>query len=119
MTVLSLAGELCTYLQAQSLPTTLNYSGGGTVNLFGLPEAGSHLDADLQDLYLRGVRIVPSYATTEQDIAEVHRLVTSGKLELADLVTHRIPLARLDEAFRLAGHPDEAVKVVVTGPAPA
>jgi L-iditol 2-dehydrogenase len=90
---------------------------GGTVNLFGLPEAGSRLDADLQDLYLRGVRLIPSYATTEPDIAEVHRLVTSGTLRLADLVTHRIPLADIAEAFRLATRPDEAVKVVVTGPA--
>ena len=34
MTALSLAGELCTYLQRQTLPTALNYSGAGTVNLF-------------------------------------------------------------------------------------
>ena len=90
---------------------------GGTVNLFGLPEAGSRLDADLQDLYLRGVRVIPSYATTEPDIAEVHRLVVEGKLSIGDLVTHRIPLARIEEAFRLAGRPEEAVKVIVTGAA--
>ena len=90
---------------------------GGTVNLFGLPESGGRLDVDLQDLYLRGVRLIPSYATTEPDIAEVHRLVTSGQLALRDLVTHRIPLDHLAEAFRLAGRPEEAVKVVVTGPA--
>ncbi|HLM90705.1 MAG TPA: alcohol dehydrogenase catalytic domain-containing protein [Thermoplasmata archaeon] len=90
---------------------------GGTVNLFGLPEAGSRLDADLQDLYLRGVRLVPSYATTEPDIAEVHRLLVDGELRVADLVTHRLPLDQLHEAFRLAGRPTEAVKVVVTGPA--
>jgi L-iditol 2-dehydrogenase len=92
---------------------------GGTVNLFGLPESGSRLDADLQDLYLRGVRIVPTYATTEPDVAEVHRLVAHGKLAIADLVTHRVPLARIEEAFRLAGRPDEAVKVTVTGAASA
>ena len=90
---------------------------GGTVNLFGLPEAGSRLDADLQDLYLRGVRLIPSYATTEPDIAEVHRLAVAGTVTLADLVTDRIPLERVDEAFRRAGRPDESVKVVVTGPA--
>jgi L-iditol 2-dehydrogenase len=90
---------------------------GGTVNLFGLPEAGSRLDADLQDLYLRGVRVIPSYATTEPDIAEVHRLVVEGKLSIGDLVTHRIPLARIEEAFRLAGRPEESVKVTVTGAA--
>jgi len=89
----------------------------GTVNLFGLPESGSRLDADLQDLYLRGVRLIPSYATTEPDIAEVHSLVRARELHLADLVTHRIPLERVDEAFRLAGRPEESVKVVVTGPA--
>ncbi len=33
-TPLSLGGEICTYLQGRTLPTTLNYSGGGTVNLF-------------------------------------------------------------------------------------
>jgi L-iditol 2-dehydrogenase len=90
---------------------------GGTVNLFGLPEAGSRLDADLQDLYLRGVRVVPSYATTEPEIAEVHRLVVSGALSISDLVTHRVPLERIADAFRLAGRPEEAVKVTVTGPA--
>ncbi len=89
---------------------------GGTVNLFGLPTAESRLDADLQSLYLRGVRLVPSYATTEPDIAEVHRRIATGSLRLSDLVTHRIPLDRFEEAFSLAGRPDSAVKVVVTGP---
>ena len=89
---------------------------GGTVNLFGLPEAGSRLDADLQDLYLRGVRLIPSYATTEPDVLEVHRLTVAGTLPLSDLVTHRIPLAQIGEAFRLAQRPADSVKVVVTGP---
>jgi L-iditol 2-dehydrogenase len=90
---------------------------GGTVNLFGLPEAGSRLDADLQDLYLRGVRIIPSYATIESDIAEVHRLVASHQLDLSDLVSHHYPIAEIREAFRMAARPDEALKVVMTGPA--
>lgn len=90
---------------------------GGTVNLFGLPEAGSRLDADLQELYLRGVRIVPSYATTEAAIREVHRRLVEGKLVLGDLVSHRFPLAEIEEAFRLAARPEEALKVIVTGPA--
>jgi len=90
---------------------------GGTVNLFGLPEAGSRLDADLQGLYLRGVRLVPTYATTEPDIAEVHRLVLTERLRIHDLVSHHIPLESIGEAFRLAGRPEESVKVAVTGPA--
>ena len=90
---------------------------GGTVNLFGLPEAGSRLDADLQQLYLRGIRLVPSYATTESDVRAVHDLLVQGRLGVRDLVSHDRPLAELAEAFRLAARPEEAVKVVVTCPA--
>jgi L-iditol 2-dehydrogenase len=90
---------------------------GGTLNLFGVPEAGSRLEADLQELYLRGVRVLPTYATTERDTAEIHGWLAEGRLRLRDLVTHRIPLDRVEDAFRLAARPEEAVKVVVTGPA--
>jgi len=90
---------------------------GGTVNLFGLPEPESRLDVDLQSLYLRGIRILPSYATTEPDIAEVHHLVVTGRLRLDDLVSHRLPLEQVADAFALAARPADSVKVVVTGPA--
>ena len=90
---------------------------GGAVNLFGLPEAGSHLEEDLQQLYLRGIRIIPTYATTERDVAEVHALLAAKRLEVRDLVTHRFPLEKLPEAFQLAAQPDKALKVIVTGPA--
>jgi len=90
---------------------------GGTLNLFGLPAPGSRLDVDLQQLYLRGVRVVPTYATTEPDVEEVHRLLVEERLRIDDLVTHRLPLASIRDAFDVAGRPAESVKVVVTGPA--
>ncbi len=90
---------------------------GGTVNLFGLPEATDRLDTPLQQLYLRGVRIIPSYATTEADIRTIHSWVADGTLSLGDLVSHRLPLERVADAFALAARPAESLRVVVTGPA--
>lgn len=90
---------------------------GGTFNLFGLPEAGSRLDVDLQQLYLHGVKVVPTYATTEADIADVHRMAAGGSLELGDLVTDRFPVVEIGAAFQRAARPDVALKVAVTGPA--
>ena len=87
------------------------------MNLFGLPEAGSHLEEDLQQVYLRGLRIIPTYATTERDIAEVHSLLAAKRIEVRDLVTHRFPIEKLPDAFQLAAQPDKALKVVATGPA--
>lgn len=90
---------------------------GGSLNLFGLPEAGSRLGIDLQELYLRGVRVIPTYATTEPDIAEVHALLVARRLSLQGLVTHHLPLDDLAAAFRVAAEPENALKVAVTGPA--
>ncbi len=101
---------------AVTLATTIARR-GGTVNLFGVPPTGSRLDADLQEIYLRGIRLVPSYATTEADIAAVQQLVVDGRLALDDLVSHHIPLGEIEEAFRLAQRPQDSLKVVVTGPA--
>ncbi|MCI4351441.1 MAG: alcohol dehydrogenase catalytic domain-containing protein [Thermoplasmata archaeon] len=90
---------------------------GGTLNLFGLPEPTSRLDIDLQEMYLSGVRVVPTYATTEADVATVQRLALAGTLDLSDIVTHRRPVAELGEAFDLARDAETSLKVLVTGPA--
>jgi threonine dehydrogenase-like Zn-dependent dehydrogenase len=43
------------------------------------------------------------------------RLVTSGRVSLDGLVTHRFPLATIDEAFRTAiDKPEGFVKATVT-----
>ena len=89
----------------------------GTVNLFGVPATGSRLDYDLLQLFLRGIRIVPTYATTEPDIREVHAQVAARRLRLADLVSDRFPLSDIASAFARARDAESSVKVVVTGPA--
>jgi len=90
---------------------------GGTLNLFGLPDAGTRLDVDLQALYLRGTRVVPTYATTERDLTDVQSLLVQRRLDLDGLVTQTFPLARIADAFAMAARPDDAIKVAVTGPA--
>ncbi len=90
---------------------------GGSLNLMGLPAPGSRLDYDLQQLYLRGVQVIPTYATTEPDVREVHRLLVDRRLDLDGIVTHRLPLGRLADAFAVAGRPEESEKVLVTGDA--
>lgn len=87
---------------------------GGTVNLFGLPEKGSRLDYDLQQLYLRGLHLVPTYATTERGTTEALKLISMGRVKVRDLATHTFPLDRALEAFDQATRTEEAIKVVIT-----
>ncbi|EQD28616.1 Alcohol dehydrogenase, zinc-binding domain protein, partial [mine drainage metagenome] len=89
---------------------------GGTVNLFGVPEPESRLEEPLQSLYLRGIRIIPAYATTDPEIRAVQEMVVSGRVSLDGLVSDRFPLAEIAAAFGRAARPSESLRVVVTGP---
>jgi len=89
---------------------------GGTVNLFGVPVPESRLEEPLQSLYLRGVRIIPAYATTDPEIRAVQEMVAAGRLRLDGLVSDRFPLAEIGSAFDRAARPSESLRVVVTGP---
>jgi L-iditol 2-dehydrogenase len=87
---------------------------GGTVNIFGLPEKGSHLETDLQDLYMKGVRLIPTYAATEKGTNDALRLISNGRVVARDLITHRFPIEKIVKAFDQATTTEGTVKVVVT-----
>ena len=51
------------------------------------------------------------------DCAETLHLIASGQLDTTPLITHRFPLDRIDEAYRLfESHADGVIKVALTPP---
>lgn len=55
-----------------------------------------------------------SYSASADLQKESARLVFSGRLPISRLISHRIPLARIKEAFDLATHPtSESLKIIV------
>ncbi|MCU1257679.1 MAG: Alcohol dehydrogenase GroES domain protein [Bryobacterales bacterium] len=55
-----------------------------------------------------------SYSASVDLQKESARLVFGGRLPISKLISHRVPLARIKEAFDLATHPtDESLKIIV------
>lgn len=75
---------------------------GGTVLLFGAPKKGAEGTIDISKYFLNGTRLVSSYAATEVETKEALRLLSDGVLRVSDLITHRFPLEKSDEAFAVA-----------------
>lgn len=72
-------------------------------------------DHDLPNLrfvMLRELTVLGALAY-EDEFSDVIDLLGSGKVDLLPLVTHRLPLGDIAEAFRVQMDPDEAVKVLV------
>jgi L-iditol 2-dehydrogenase len=87
---------------------------GGTVALVGIPEGASQIP-EAARLVTREVSLVASNAATDTETARAMALLDEGTVEVADLITHRVPLRDLAEAVPLAARA-ETMKVVVVSP---
>ena len=85
---------------------------GGTVHYFA-GGGGVMLPLPLERLYHRELTITATYSSSPRDLAEAFSLVTRGEVDVSRLITHRLPLARLDEAVELM-RKHQALKVFVT-----
>lgn len=87
---------------------------GGTVLAFTMASPDERLALSLHDLYFDEVEIVPSYSAGPEDMRQALALLASRRVEVADLVTHRFPIASAREAFARAANPEGSLKVLLT-----
>lgn len=86
---------------------------GGSILLFGAPKKGAEATVDIAQLFLNGTKLVTSYASTEAETAEALELIASGRVVVSDMITHRFPLSRTEEAFAVAEQ-QMCMKAIVT-----
>ena len=84
----------------------------GVVQLFAPTAPGQIVGLDLGAIFFREVTIQSTYSAGPFDTRDALELIASGRVDAEALVSHRLPLARVEEAFALA-RSGEAVKVVV------
>ncbi len=85
---------------------------GGAVVLFAHANAGERAGFDLNAFFKSERRLLGTYSSSLADLREAYRLLVTGRLDPAPLVTHRLPLSRFEEAMDLARE-RRAVKVLL------
>lgn len=98
---------------AAAIAGALHLAGpAGVVQLFAPPRPGTPVPLDLGAVFFREVAIQHTYSAGPLDTRDALALLASGAIDPAAIVSHRVPLAEVGEAFRLA-RSGEALKVVV------
>ncbi|MCX7069906.1 MAG: alcohol dehydrogenase [Gammaproteobacteria bacterium] len=87
---------------------------GGTVAAIGV-FCDSTFNLDLANVFLRNISLhMNGFASVQPFMAEALRLIESGVVEPDGYFTHRFPLARIDEAFRVFHEKqDGAMKMLI------
>jgi len=86
---------------------------GATFIVFAVPAPGENHPMPLNELWRREVTIRTAYGAAPGDLQTALDLIGTGRVRVDDLITHRLPLDRIAEGFRLVAEAAESVKVVI------
>jgi L-iditol 2-dehydrogenase len=87
---------------------------GGRVLLFTPAKPGEQLTIDPNDLYFRDINIITSYSCGPTDTADALEIIEEEIVRAEKLITHRFPIEKTAEAFRLTAEAKDSLKVIIT-----
>ncbi|MFW9878819.1 MAG: alcohol dehydrogenase, partial [Candidatus Thorarchaeota archaeon] len=59
------------------------------------------------------ITIMTSYGAAPQDLDEAYNWILSKRINVVDLITHRFPLSKAKEAFKVVCEAGESIKVIL------
>lgn len=86
---------------------------GGTLLFFAPTAAGVEVPIPLFEFWRDEISIVTSYAASGDDLRESLELIRARSVRVADMVTHRLPLAQAGLGFQLTASGQQSIKVII------
>ena len=87
---------------------------GGTVLFFAAAEKDLALPGSINDIFWRSeVTLTSSYAATPEEHLLALELIRSRKINAGRMITHRFPLERAVEGFKLVAGSGDSLKVII------
>jgi L-iditol 2-dehydrogenase len=83
----------------------------GIILFFAIPS--EDICIPIPDFWRNELTVTSSYGAAPVDLEEAIELMQSGKINVADMITHKFPLEDIQQAFKVAANADESLKVVV------
>lgn len=86
----------------------------GTVLFFAPTDKDKTVPLSVNNLFWRSERkLVSSYAGSPQDHRQALELISSKKVQVKEMITHRLPLEKIGEGFKLVSEANNSIKVVI------
>ena len=86
---------------------------GGTILYFAVPKPGVTLPVPINDFWRNEITVLTSYGAGPADLEESLKVLAKGKLDVGGMITHRLPLDRIGEGFKLVAEADKSLKVII------
>ncbi len=86
---------------------------GGTILFFAVPEPGKDVMIPIVEYWKNEIKMATSYGAAPGDLEESLKLISEGKVKVRDMITHLLPLSRIQEGFDLVTKAKDSLKVII------
>jgi len=86
---------------------------GGTILWFAMTPPGVEVPIPFFDLWNKQVKTYSTYAGAGKDIVEAIELLKAKKIDVNDMITHKLPMSKTAEGFKLVADAKDSMKVII------
>ena len=105
---------VCTGAPPALLQALQSVDRGGTVLFFAPTQPGVSVPVSINDVFFRNdVTLTTTYAGSPADLAVALELIASGRVQVGDMITHRLGLAEAGLGFKLTAEAQSSLKVII------
>lgn len=86
---------------------------GGTILFFAPTEAGVEIPIHVDELWMNGITLATSYGAVKEDLKEALALIKNKKIDVKDMITHRLSLKETGKGFQIFSQTEDSLKVII------
>jgi L-iditol 2-dehydrogenase len=86
---------------------------GGTILFFAVPEPTVKIPVPINQFWRNEITLKTSYGAAPNDLEESLTILVEGKLNVKDMITHKLSLLQAAEGFRLMTEANKSLKVIL------
>jgi L-iditol 2-dehydrogenase len=104
---------VCTGAKKAALTALDCVERGGTILFFAVPDPSVKIPIPITQFWRNEITIKTSYGAAPKDLKEALQILAQNKVNVSDMITHRLDIEEAAEGFRLVAEAGKSLKVII------
>ena len=104
---------VCTGATSAAMAALDCVESGGTILFFAVPDPSVKLPVPINQFWRNEITMRTSYGAAPNDLEDSLRVLATGRLNVKDMITHKLSLRDAQEGFRLMAEAGQSLKVIL------
>lgn len=104
---------ICTGATQAALTALECVDKGGTILFFAIPEPTVKIPIPITQFWRNEITIKTSYGASQKDLEESLKILAQKKINVTDMITHKLSLQDISAGFRLMSETGKSLKIII------